>query len=75
MNLFKSGNLCDFPHCASSRKIVSHWKTCTRGDYPKESAHNYSKCKENIFLTPELEFVPDVKCDHHINGCEYVVKV
>ena len=29
-----SGKSCPESHCASSRRIICHWKDCKRNDYP-----------------------------------------
>ncbi|KAI6177179.1 Cht7 [Aphelenchoides bicaudatus] len=29
-----NGRQCSYPHCASSRQIITHWKNCTKDDCP-----------------------------------------
>lgn len=34
MTSCQAGKSCTTPHCASSRQIITHWKTCRRPDCP-----------------------------------------
>ena len=34
MTTCMSGKSCPEPHCASSRRIICHWKDCKRNDCP-----------------------------------------
>ena len=34
MTTCQAGISCPVPHCASSRKIITHWKNCTRSECP-----------------------------------------